>query len=102
MGAKGGVLTSASLLPNYWARVQTLAENGQVAEALAAQSRLNPLMDALFAEQFPEAVRRAFASIGLPIGRSLPPIGALSEVAEGRLSAAIQDLLSDGILRSCR
>jgi 4-hydroxy-tetrahydrodipicolinate synthase len=99
LGAKGGVLTSAALLPDYWAKVQLLAESGRVAEALAAQGRLNPFMDALFAEQFPEAVRRAFAAIGLPVGGSLPPIGALSEAAGKRLDLAVQDLLGAGILR---
>ncbi|WP_143271938.1 dihydrodipicolinate synthase family protein [Azospirillum brasilense] len=98
LGAKGGVLTSAALLSDHWAKVQALAEGGQVAEALAAQAQLNPLMDALFAEQFPEAVRRAFAMIGLPIGRSLPPIGQLSEGAEARLAAAVEALVAAGTL----
>jgi 4-hydroxy-tetrahydrodipicolinate synthase len=98
LGARGGVLTSASLLPGYWARVQKLAEDGQVKEALALQGRLHPLMDALFAEQFPEAVRRAFALIGMPIGRSLPPVGALSAAAEARLAEAVRELVDDGTL----
>lgn len=98
LGAKGGVLTSASLLPGYWATVQKRAEEGQVKEALALQGQLHPLMDALFAEQFPEAVRRAFALIGLPIGRSLPPVAALSEAGEARLAAAVKWLVADGLL----
>ncbi|MCB4771361.1 dihydrodipicolinate synthase family protein [Ancylobacter sp. Lp-2] len=99
LGAKGGVLTSAALLPGYWDHVQKEAEQGRVKEALALQARLHPLMDALFAEQFPEAVRRAFALIGLPIGRSLPPVAALSEAGEARLAAAVQALLADGTLK---
>ncbi len=98
LGAKGGILTSATLLPGYWAEVQRLAEGGRVAAALAAQGRLNPLMDALFAEQFPEAVRRAFAVLGLDIGRSLPPTGTLSSDAEARLKAAINDLIAARLL----
>ncbi|MBS7543318.1 dihydrodipicolinate synthase family protein [Ancylobacter oerskovii] len=98
LGAKGGVLTSASLLPGYWGQVQQLAEQGRAKEALAMQGRLHPLMDALFAEQFPEAVRRAFALIGLPIGTSLPPVGALSAAAEARLMAAVDELVANGTL----
>ncbi|MGA0564361.1 dihydrodipicolinate synthase family protein [Ancylobacter sp. VNQ12] len=98
LGAKGGVLTSASLLPGYWDKVQKRTQEGRVKDALALQERLHPLMDALFSEQFPEAVRRAFALIGLPIGRSLPPVGALSAAAESRLAAAIRALLDDGVL----
>ena len=102
LGAKGGVLTSASLLPDYWANVQRLAESGRVAEALAAQGKLNPLMDALFSEQFPEAVRRAFAMLGLPIGASLPPIGELSPDGEARLRHAIDGLIAVGVLQLLR
>ncbi|QIB33691.1 dihydrodipicolinate synthase family protein [Ancylobacter pratisalsi] len=98
LGAMGGVLTSASLLPGYWHEVQTLAEDGHVKQALALQGRLHPLMDALFSEQFPEAVRRAFALIGLPIGRSLPPVGPLSAAAEERLAEAVRQLVEDGTL----
>lgn len=99
LGATGGILTSASLLPDYWAKVQALAQSGRVADALAAQGKLNPLMDALFAEQFPEAVRRAFAMLGLPIGQSLPPVGGLSAQAEARLKEAIDALLASGDLK---
>jgi len=99
LGARGGVLTSASLIPGYWNEVQSLAEQGRVAEALAAQGRLNPLMDALFAEAFPAAVRVAFEMIGLPIGQSLPPVGALSDNALLNLRVAIDDLLGAGILQ---
>jgi 4-hydroxy-tetrahydrodipicolinate synthase len=99
LGAKGGILTSASLLPDYWANVQMLAEAGRVSEALAAQGRLNPLMDALFSEQFPEGVRRAFAMLGLPIGRSLPPVGELSFAGEARLQDAVNALVAAGALQ---
>ncbi|MEZ0213936.1 MAG: dihydrodipicolinate synthase family protein [Xanthobacteraceae bacterium] len=98
LGAKGGVLTSASLLPGYWHEVQRLAEQGQVKQALALQGRLHPLMDALFSEQFPEAVRRAFALIGLPIGRSLPPVGGLSAATEAQLVEAVDVLVKDGVI----
>jgi 4-hydroxy-tetrahydrodipicolinate synthase len=99
LGAKGGILTSAALLPGYWANVQMLAETGRVSEALAIQGRLNPLMDALFSEQFPEGVRRAFAMLGLPIGRSLPPVGELSLAGEARLQDAVNKLIAAGALQ---
>jgi len=99
LGARGGVLTSAALLPGYWAEVQRLAEAGDAKAAFARQGRLHALMDALFAEQFPEGVRRAFGMLGLPIGPSLPPVGPLSSAAEARLAAAVAALRADGTLR---
>jgi 4-hydroxy-tetrahydrodipicolinate synthase len=53
----------------------------------------------LFAEQFPEGVRLAFSLIGLPIGKSLPPVGTLSEAGEARLRSAIEALISAGTLQ---
>lgn len=99
LGAKGGVLTSASLLPDYWAKVQATAEAGAVKQALAMQGRLNPLMDALFAEQFPEGVKRAFDRIGIQMGASMPPVAGLSATAQQNLTAALDALIADGILR---
>lgn len=98
-GAKGGVLTSASLIPGYWNRIQALTEAGQVHEALATQRAIIPFMDALFAEEFPEAVRLAFAMIGLPMGHSLAPVGSLSSKAINRLEAAVSDLIEKGVLQ---
>jgi 4-hydroxy-tetrahydrodipicolinate synthase len=98
-GAKGGVLTSASLIPGYWNDVQGLVEAGRAAEALARQQALIPFMDALFAEEFPAAVRIAFDFIGLPIGGSLPPTGELSRAGRERLEAALSSLLAKGILK---
>lgn len=98
LGARGGVLTSAALVPAHWAETLRLVESGRITEAVAMQRRLHPLMDALFAEQFPEAVRRAFAMIGLPIGPSLPPVTGLSSTAEARLSSAIASLVAEGVL----
>jgi len=99
LGAKGGVLTSACLIPNYWNAIQSDVENGRVAEALAAQRRLYPFLDALFAEEFPAGVRAAFAMLGLPIGKGMAPVGTFSAAASAKLEAAISDLLSAGVLQ---
>ncbi len=74
-------------------------EQGRISEALAAQRRLYPFLDALFAEEFPSAVRVTFENLGLPIGKSLPPVGELSKAALRRLERAVADLLAAGILR---
>jgi 4-hydroxy-tetrahydrodipicolinate synthase len=98
-GAKGGVLTSAALVPGYWREIQALVEAGRAAEALARQRALDPFMDALFAEQFPAAVRSAFAMIGLPVGAVLPPTRQLSRDGQVRLEQAVGELKDKGILR---
>jgi 4-hydroxy-tetrahydrodipicolinate synthase len=99
LGARGGVLTSACLMPDYWNAIQSDVEAGRIAEALAAQRRLYPFLDALFAEEFPATVRLAFEILGLPIGTAIAPIGDLSAGARDRLRTAIADLVSAGLLR---
>jgi len=98
LGAKGNILGSTCLIPRYWSAIQSHIDNGRLAEALAAQRRLYPFLDALFAEEFPTGIRDAFETLGLPIGRATAPIGALSKGASRRLESAIAELLSAGIL----
>ena len=85
-------------MPQYWNVIQSQIDDGKIADAVAAQRRLYPFLDALFAEEFPTGVRVAFEILGLPIGKSIAPIGALSKEASRRLETTIADLLSAGIL----
>lgn len=98
MGACGGVLTSAVLVPGIWARIQKLAEDGAFREALALQRTLNPLMDALFAEENPGPTREALSLIGIGNGTSLLPIPPVSAALVARLSRVLDDLREAGVL----
>lgn len=98
MGARGGVLTSAVLVPAIWNEIQALAESDRFAEALKKQRSLIPLMDALFAEENPGPTRVALDYIGLPGGSSLPPIAPVSEGLKARLFTVLADLHQAGIL----
>lgn len=100
MGACGGVLTSAVLVPGIWAQIQRLAESGSFNGALKLQRRLNPLMDALFAEENPGPVREALRLIGIANGQSLPPIPPVSVTLGSRIAHVLDDLRKDGILPS--
>ena len=100
MGACGGVLTSAVLVPGIWAQIQSLAESGGFNEALALQRQLNPLMDALFAEENPGPVREALRLIGIANGGSLLPIPPVSAALLARIAQVLDDLRKDGILPS--
>ena len=98
MGACGGVLTSAVLVPGIWAKIQKLAEEGNFHEALKLQRKLNPLMDALFAEENPGPTREALRLIGIENGASLLPIPPVSAALVTRLSQVLDDLRAVGIL----
>lgn len=98
MGARGGVLTSAVIVPGAWNEVQALAEAGRFADALARQQALMPLMDALFAEENPAPVRAALEMIGIGNGRSILPLGEASDTLKARLRAVLDDLHRAGLL----
>jgi Dihydrodipicolinate synthase/N-acetylneuraminate lyase len=97
MGACGGVLTSAVLVPAPWAEVQMLAQTGRVAEAFALQAKLMPLMDALFSEENPGPLRVALRLIGIETGDSLLPVPPVSSALKARLAGVLDDLRAAGV-----
>lgn len=99
LGACGGILASASLLPGYWRQLFEDARFGRLDQAIGAQRRLLPLLEALFAETNPGPLKEALAMIGLPSGHALPPLRVPSDAVLNRLRAALDPLLRDGIIQ---
>ncbi|NNU63485.1 dihydrodipicolinate synthase family protein [Ochrobactrum soli] len=97
-GARGGVLTSAVLVPGAWNEVQALAEAGKFKEALALQRKLGPLMDALFIQEFPATVRYALDLIDLAGGAPLLPVAQVPEAHKQVLFDVMSKLHAEGIL----
>ena len=98
LGAVGGILATAALLPRYWVDVLRDATEGRLAEAIAAQRRLLPLLSALFGEVNPGPLKEAMAMIGQPVGPVLSPLRAPSEATMAALRSAIEELRRDGVL----
>ncbi|VVE51195.1 dihydrodipicolinate synthase family protein [Pandoraea anhela] len=74
LGATGGILSSAGLLPRFWNDIHRLASNGEVGRASAEHSRLVPALHALFREPNPGPVKAAFGLIGDPVGEVRLPL----------------------------
>lgn len=98
LGAVGGILATASLLPRYWVEVFRDASEGRLPQAIAAQRRLLPLLSALFGEVNPGPLKEAMAMIGQPIGPVLLPLRAPSAATMASLRAAMDELRSAGLL----
>ena len=98
LGACGGILASASLLPRYWTQMFEEARAGRLDRAIAAQRRLLPLLNAIFAETNPGPLKEALAMIGLPAGHALPPLAPPAEAVMAKLRAEIEALRKDGIV----
>lgn len=98
LGAVGGILASASLLPRAWVEILRQASGGQLKDAVAAQRRLLPLLAAIFAETNPGPLKQAMAMIGQPIGGVLRPLREPGAATMAALRAAMEQLKAAGVL----
>lgn len=98
LGACGGILASAALLPAYWVTLFEDAAGGRLDQAIAAQRRLLPLLAAIFAEVNPGPLKEALAMIGLPSGHALPPLRRPGKATMEALRSALDALRRDGAL----
>jgi len=74
LGAKGGILAPAALLPGKWVEIYELCKTGSYREAIAAQRALLPMIDAIFAEANPGPLKAAMALVGHATGDALSPL----------------------------
>jgi 4-hydroxy-tetrahydrodipicolinate synthase len=97
LGGHGGILASSTLLPAYWQRISQLCLAGDLAQALALQRKLMPLLDALFAETNPGPLKMAMALAGFPLGPVALPLQAPGEALVARLRGALAELARQGL-----
>ena len=74
LGARGGVLASATVYPEPWLRIFKLAEAGQLRQALAAQKGLDPVVRSIFLETNPGPLKRYMEMAGMKAGRVRLPL----------------------------
>ena len=80
LGAKGGVLASATIYPKIWIAIFELARQGKLKEALALQDRIDPVIDAIYVETNPGPLKRYMDLVGMPVGGvRLPLLGPSAE-----------------------
>lgn len=85
IGAKGGVLASASIYPRIWLEIFELARQGRLREALAAQERIDAIVNAIFLETNPGPLKRYMALAGMPVGGVRLPLQDPCAQTLGRL-----------------
>ena len=74
LGARGGVLASASVYPKIWLTIQDLAKAGKLNEALEVQKSINPVIDAIFVETNPGPLKAYMAMAGHAVGSVRLPL----------------------------
>lgn len=97
MGARGAVLATANLVPEFWAEIFDIHRRGPGQAAFAHQAKAQPLIDAVFAEPNPGPLKKALAIIGEPVGDVRLPLLPPRPETVARLSkvlAAFKDVQS--------
>ncbi|WP_319530854.1 4-hydroxy-tetrahydrodipicolinate synthase [uncultured Cohaesibacter sp.] len=90
-GAVGGVLASASIYPEYWLKIFKLASAGDLKSALALQYRIDPVLDAIYAETNPGPLKKYMGMAGLDMGGVRLPLSEPSVLTLGKLKEALAE-----------
>jgi 4-hydroxy-tetrahydrodipicolinate synthase len=93
MGAAGGILATANLVPRLWREIYALASRGDLQAALEKQDELLPFLAAVFAETNPGPLKAAMAMADLAVGEPLLPLGPPSRDTLQRLQAVVPSTL---------
>ncbi|HQT77386.1 MAG: 4-hydroxy-tetrahydrodipicolinate synthase [Rhodospirillales bacterium 20-64-7] len=88
-GGVGCISVTANIAPRLCSDMQTAWMEGRLADAMAIQSRLVPLHDALFAETSPGPVKYAASLLGKTSERCRLPLAPLMEPTRARVKAAM-------------
>jgi 4-hydroxy-2-oxoglutarate aldolase len=88
VGAKGGILAPASVVPEACLRLFELARDGRHADAVALQRQLMPLTRLLGAHGVP-GLKAALNVIGCDVGVPRPPLGPVNDAAVAQLREAL-------------
>ena len=92
IGARGGVLTTANLLPERWLAIFEDATRGNLRAALAKQAALDPLIRAAFAETNPGPLKFLMQEAGQPCGKPRLPLLPPAEAVQGALRYALSQI----------
>jgi len=93
MGAVGGVLATADILPRTWLEIFDLARTGKLSAALAKHARLTPFINAVFSECNPGPLKVAQAISGIPTGSVLLPLKAPAPATVAAVETTLAPLL---------
>ncbi len=88
LGARGGVLASATIYPKIWIQIYELARDGKLREALLLQDKIDPVVDAIYLETNPAPLKKFMELAGKPAGEVRLPLQAPTVGTQARLEAA--------------
>lgn len=97
LGAKGGVLASATIYPKIWLEIFRLASRGELAAALKLQDLIDPVVDTIYQETNPGPLKVYMALAGMPVGAARLPLAAPGAALTEKLKIAAQNAKASGL-----
>lgn len=88
LGARGGVLASATIYPKIWIEIFELARAGRLKEALKLQDRIDPVVDSIYVETNPGPLKTYMGLAGMPVGGVRLPLQGPSAETLAKLERA--------------
>lgn len=89
LGARGGVLASATIYPKIWIEIFELARQGKLKEALKLQDKIDPVVDSIYVETNPGPLKEYMALAGMPVGGVRLPLLGPSDQTLAKLKVAV-------------
>lgn len=91
-GATGSIASCANVAPRLVVEIYEKFKAGDFQGALEAQFKLNPLRIACNMGTFPAVIKAGLEMEGVPVGKCLDPIGALSPAESEKLRGVLSNL----------
>lgn len=91
-GIKGGILASASIIPDKWVKIYELVQNGDISTAIEEHSKLLPFFNALFSECNPGPLKATMELKGFNVGTVVPPLTPIKEENLSKLKSIMTDM----------
>ncbi|MDQ1185515.1 4-hydroxy-tetrahydrodipicolinate synthase [Agrobacterium larrymoorei] len=90
LGARGGVLASATIYPRVWVDVFEMASKGKLTEALALQAPVNDVVKTIFLETNPGPLKKYMELAGMPVGSVRLPLQDPTQATLAKLQAVVK------------
>ena len=91
-GGQGCISVTGNVAPRLCAQMHAAWAEGRIADAMAIQTRLLPLHDAMFCESSPGPVKHAAHLLGLATAAVRMPLAPVAEATRVRVRAALTEV----------
>lgn len=92
LGARGGVMASASLAPEWAVEMLSAARVGDRERSLEYHRRITRLLSLFYRPNHPGPLKQALAHLGWDVGSARPPLAALRDDELRELTTALDEL----------